>query len=66
MLTKCMTLSLTPDHVSQIPFPSSKRQKEDGRPLSRLDELGKLSSLYEKGVLTIEEFENEKKKILSN
>jgi tetratricopeptide (TPR) repeat protein len=47
-------------------YKTSKIQKEDGRPLSRLDELGKLSSLYEKGVLTIEEFENEKKKILSN
>jgi len=47
-------------------YKTSKIQKEDGRPLSRLDELVKLSSLYEKGVLTIEEFENEKKKILSN
>ena len=39
-------------------------QKEDRKPQSRVDELEKLNSLYEKGVLTLEEFENEKKRIL--
>jgi tetratricopeptide (TPR) repeat protein len=35
------------------------------RPLSKADELEKLTGLLEKGVLTKEEFENEKRKILS-
>jgi len=38
---------------------------ESTRPMSRVEELEKLNSLLEKGVLTKDEFENEKKKILS-
>ena len=38
---------------------------ETFRSLSRIEELEKLNSLFEKGVLSKEEFESEKKKILS-
>ena len=40
-------------------------QVEVVKPLSRIEELEKLNALLEKGVLTKEEFESEKKKILS-
>jgi hypothetical protein len=43
----------------------SKNQIEERKPQSRVEELEKLNSLYEKGVLTLEEFEYEKKRILS-
>ena len=40
-------------------------QTEASKPLSRIEELDKLNSLFEKGVLSREEFDNEKKRILS-
>lgn len=40
-------------------------QAESVKPLSRIEELEKLNALLEKGVLTKEEFESEKKKILT-
>jgi hypothetical protein len=40
-------------------------QTEVMNPLSRIEELEKFSELFEKGILTKDEFENEKKKILS-
>jgi len=43
----------------------STAKTETHRPLSRIEELDKLNSLFEKGILNKEEFENEKKRILS-
>lgn len=40
-------------------------QPEVTKSLSRIEELEKLNALFEKGILTKDEFENEKKKILS-
>jgi tetratricopeptide (TPR) repeat protein len=46
-------------------FKTPTTKNETHKPLSRIEELDKLNSLFEKGVLTKEEFENEKKRILS-
>jgi len=40
-------------------------QPDINRPMSKVEELEKLNGFFEKGVLTKEEFENEKRKLLS-